>query len=116
MLLPKDPAMAAVNCTENERRRKEKEDMKEQQWNLRVQERGEDIQDDDEDDEEMEGGEMVVDDVEWDDLVNEDELMGIDSSLQALRPLPYHGEEDAPRSRWRQIAPPRPSLLSRGRA
>ena len=36
---------------------------------------------------------MVADDIEWDNLENEDALIGISSSLQALGPFPFHGGE-----------------------
>ena len=36
---------------------------------------------------------MVADDIEWDNLENEDALIGISSSLQASGPFPSHGGE-----------------------
>jgi len=41
----------------------------------------------------MEEEKSVADDIEWDNLENEDVLIGIGSSLQALRPFPFHGGE-----------------------
>jgi hypothetical protein len=39
---------------------------------------------------EVEEGEMVDDDIERDNLEDEDVLTGIDSSLQAVGPFPFH--------------------------
>ena len=36
---------------------------------------------------------MVADDIEWDNLENENVLTGVDSSLQASGPFPFHGVE-----------------------
>ena len=36
---------------------------------------------------------MVVDDIKWDNLENEDALIVIGSSLQASGPFPFHGGE-----------------------
>ena len=41
----------------------------------------------------MEEEETVANDIEWDNLENEDVLMGIGSSLQASGPFPFHGGE-----------------------
>ena len=41
----------------------------------------------------MEEEETVADDIEWDNLENEDALIGIGSSLQASGPFPSHGGE-----------------------
>ena len=40
---------------------------------------------------------MVADDIEWDNLENEDALIGDGSSLQVLRPFPSHGGEGTSR-------------------
>ena len=85
--LPRDLSMRVVNRTEGERLRKAKEDKKrKKQRKLQAWEKGEDTNDDDDDDdgdddEVMEEEEMVADDIEWDNLENEDALIGIDSSL-----------------------------------
>ena len=41
----------------------------------------------------MEEEETVADDIKWDDLENEDALIGIGSSFQASGPFPSHGKE-----------------------
>ena len=63
-----------------------------------VRERGEDTNNNDDDDnggddEMKEEEEMVADDIEWDNLENEDVLIGVGSSLQASGPFPFHGGE-----------------------
>ena len=61
---------------------------------MRACEQGEDTDDDDNDDD---GGDdevmEVADDIEWDNLENEDTLIGVSSSLQALGPFLFHGGE-----------------------
>ena len=58
----------------------------------------------------MEEEETVADDIEWDNLENEDALIGIGSSLQASGPFPFHGGEGTSRdtrtdcSHWRPDA------------
>ena len=52
---------------------------------------------------------MVTDDIKWDNLENEDALIGISSSLQASRPFPFHGREGTsgePAKMARTIGPP----------
>ena len=53
------------------------------------------------------------DDIEWDDLENEDVLIGIGSSLQGSAPSPFHGGEgmfgepsDSPRNQQGRVALP----------
>ena len=41
----------------------------------------------------MEEEESVADDIKWDNLENEDVLIGVGSSLQASRPFLFHGGE-----------------------
>ena len=65
-------------------------------------ERGEDTDNDDDDDdsdddEVMEEEEMVADNIEWDNLENEDALIGISLFLQALGPFLSHGGEGTSR-------------------
>ena len=65
-----------------------------------MQERGEDTNDDDDksdDDEVMEEEKSAADDIEWDNLENEDVLIGIISSLQASGPFLFHGGEGTSR-------------------
>ena len=72
--------MRAANHAEGERLRKVKEDKKrKRQWKLQAWEWGEDTDSDDVDD----GGDddELANDVEWDILDNEDEPIGIGSSL-----------------------------------
>jgi len=80
---------SSVNCAEGEQLRKAKEDKrKKKQRKLQARERGEDTDsDDDGDDDEK------VDNIEWDDLENEDVLIGIGLSLQESGPFPFHGGE-----------------------
>ena len=97
--LPRDSVVRAGNRTEGEGLRKAKEDKKrKKQQKLWAQERGEgtdndDDNDDGDNDEVMEEEETVADDIEWDNLENEDALIGIGSSLQVLGPFPFHGGE-----------------------
>ena len=80
--LPRDSAVRTVNHTEGERLRKAKEDKKrKKQRKLWSRERVEDTNNNDDDNEVMEEEETVVDDIEWDNLENEDVLIGISSSL-----------------------------------
>ena len=39
----------------------------------------------------MEEEKSVANDIEWDNLENEDVLIGVGLSLQASRPFPFHG-------------------------
>ena len=95
--------MRVANHADGELLRKAKEDMKrKKQRKLQVWERGEDNDNDDDDDdgdddEVMEEEEIVADDIEWDNLENEDVMIGIGSSLQASGPFPFHGGEGTSR-------------------
>ena len=72
--------MRAVNHAEGEGLRKVKEDKrKKRKWKLQARKRGEDIDSGNDGDEEDD--DEVVDDIKWDDLENEDVLIGIGSSL-----------------------------------
>ena len=72
--------MRAVNHAEDERLRKAKEDKrKKKQRKLQAREQGEDTNNDDNDDDGDD--DEVVDDIEWDNLENEDTLIGVGSSL-----------------------------------
>ena len=72
--------MRVVNRTEGERLRKAKEDKKrKKQRKLQAWEQGEDTDSDDDDDDGDD--DEVVNDIEWDNLVNEDALTGVGSSL-----------------------------------
>ena len=88
---------------EGERLRKAKEDKKrKKQQKLQAWERGKDTDnddedDDDDDDEVMEEEETVAGDIKWNNLQNEDALIGIGSSLQALEPFQSHGGEGTSR-------------------
>ena len=104
--LPRDSTVRVANHVEGERLRKAKEDEKrKKQWKLQAWERGEDTNNDDDDDDDddgdddevMEKEEMIADDIKWDNLENEDALIGIGSSLQALGPFPFHGGEGTSR-------------------
>jgi len=91
-LLPRDSTMRATNRTEGERLRKAKEDKKRKRQRKRqVREWGEDTDSDDNDDDGDD--DEVADNIEWDNLENEDALMGIGSSLQASGPFLSHGGE-----------------------
>ena len=77
--LPRDLTMRTANHAEGERLRKAKEDKKrKKQRKLQAWERGEDTNSDDDDDGD---DDEVADDIEWDNLENEDALIGIGSSL-----------------------------------
>ena len=72
--------MRTANHAEGERLRMVKEDKKrKKQRRLQAQEQGEDTDDNDDDDDGDD--DEVADDIEWDNLENEDALIGIGSSL-----------------------------------
>ena len=75
--------MRVANRAECEWLRKAKEDKKRKKLRkLRAWERGEDIDDNDDDDDGDDDKVMeVADDIEWDNLENEDTLIGVGSSL-----------------------------------
>ena len=79
--LLRDSAMRTANSAKGERLRKVKEDKKrKKQRNLRAREQGEDTDNDDDDDDGDDNLVMeVADDIEWDNLDNEDALVGVGS-------------------------------------
>ena len=92
--LPRDLSVRAVNHAKGEWLRKAKEDKKrKQQRKLQAREQGEDTDSDEDDGDDDE----VVDDIEWDNLEDEDALIGISSSLQASRPFLFHEGEGTSR-------------------
>ena len=84
--------MAATNHTMAEWQKKAKEDeRRKKQHKLRAWERGEETDNDDDNDDNDEEDDEVVANTEWDDLVSEDTLTGMYSSVQG--PFPFHMEE-----------------------
>ena len=92
--LSRDSAMRMADHAEGEQLRKVKEDKKrKKQRKLWAWEQGEDTGNDDDDDDGdddkvIEGEEMVADNIEWDNLENEDALIGHQFILAGIRTLP----------------------------
>lgn len=114
--LPEDAATRAANHTKNERQKKRKDDEKKRkERRQRKWDQGEESNNDDEYDKDEEGEEEDDDGVEWNDMVNEDEPAGGESSSRWGPFLSMRGRT-CPRSRRRRVAPPRPGPQNGRRA